>query len=115
MIKLNKILLKEGKDQVKYEPVLLGITKASLQTNSFISAASFQETTKVLTDAATLGKVDLIDDGPSGTVRYTIPTPAIGAGEDEVMTVSFPDFGIRFQTDLYVFFNQATHVEVLYA
>jgi hypothetical protein len=31
------------------------------------------------------------------------------------MTVSFPDFGIRFQTDLYVFFNQATHVEVLYA
>ena len=40
---------------------------------------------------------------------------AIGAGEDEVMTISFPDFGIRFETDLYVFFNQATHVEVLYA
>ena len=38
--------------------VLLGITKASLQTNSFISAASFQETTKVLTDAATQGKTD---------------------------------------------------------
>ena len=31
------------------------------------------------------------------------------------MTISFPDFGIRFETDLYVFFNQATHVEVLYA
>jgi len=40
---------------------LLGITKASLQTNSFISAASFQETTKVLTDAATLGKVDTLN------------------------------------------------------
>ena len=40
------------------ERVLLGITKASLQTNSFISAASFQETTRVLTDAAIKGKVD---------------------------------------------------------
>ena len=45
---------------VAIERILLGITKASLQTNSFISAASFQETTKVLTDAATLGKVDLL-------------------------------------------------------
>ena len=60
VIKLNKELLKEGKKEVKYEPVLLGITKASLQTSSFISAASFQETTKVLTDAATLGKVDTL-------------------------------------------------------
>ena len=40
------------------EPVLIGITKASLETESFISAASFQETTRVLTDASTLGKVD---------------------------------------------------------
>ena len=54
----NKILSNEGKKEVLYEPVLLGITKASLQTNSFISAASFQETTRVLTDAAIKGKVD---------------------------------------------------------
>ena len=40
------------------EPVLLGITKAALETESFISAASFQDTTRILTDAATLGKVD---------------------------------------------------------
>ena len=59
VIKLNKILNNEGKNEISYEPVLLGITKASLQTNSFISAASFQETTKVLTDAATLGKLIL--------------------------------------------------------
>ena len=39
-------------------PVLLGITKASLETDSFISSASFQDTTRILTDAATLGKVD---------------------------------------------------------
>ncbi len=58
VLKLNKLLSGENKNEVKYEPVLLGITKASLQTSSFISAASFQETTKVLTDAATLGKVD---------------------------------------------------------
>ena len=43
---------------IKAEPILLGITKASLQTSSFISAASFQETTKVLTQAAVEGKVD---------------------------------------------------------
>ena len=57
---LSTGLEEEGKELVKYEPVLLGITKASLQTNSFISAASFQETTKVLTDAATQGKVDML-------------------------------------------------------
>ena len=61
ILKINKILSTQGKKQVLYEPVLLGITKASLQTNSFISAASFQETTKVLTDAATLGKVDTLN------------------------------------------------------
>jgi len=58
VLKLNKLLKADGKSEVIFEPVLLGITKASLQTNSFISAASFQETTKVLTDAATLGKID---------------------------------------------------------
>ncbi len=61
LVKLNKILKNEGKKEVSSEPVLLGITKASLQTSSFISAASFQETTKVLTDAATLGKVDTLN------------------------------------------------------
>ena len=54
----NEILKKGGKKPASAERVLLGITKASLQTNSFISAASFQETTRVLTDAAIKGKVD---------------------------------------------------------
>ena len=48
----------EGLQPVEYSPVLLGITKASLATDSFLSAASFQETTRVLTDAAIKGKVD---------------------------------------------------------
>ena len=58
VIELNEKLEAAGKDPVKWEPVLLGITKASLATESFISAASFQETTRVLTEAAVTGKVD---------------------------------------------------------
>ena len=54
----NNALEAEGLRPATAHPVLLGITKASLQTNSFISAASFQETTRVLTDAAIKGKVD---------------------------------------------------------
>ena len=57
---LNKKLVSEGKAPAKVDPVLLGITKASLQTKSFISAASFQETTRVLTEAAIKGKVDVL-------------------------------------------------------
>ena len=55
---MNEKLKTEGKKPAKGERVLMGITKASLQTESFISAASFQETTRVLTDAAIKGKVD---------------------------------------------------------
>lgn len=54
----NKRLQKDGKILARIEPVLLGITKASLSTESFISAASFQETTRVLTEAAVSGKSD---------------------------------------------------------
>ena len=54
----NEILENEGKEMAEGKQVLLGITKASLATNSFLSAASFQETTKVLTEAAIKGKVD---------------------------------------------------------
>ena len=58
---INEALKKEKKKPAEYERVLLGITKASLQTNSFISAASFQETTRVLTDASIKGKVDTLE------------------------------------------------------
>ena len=54
----NEVLESEGKEMAEGSQVLLGITKASLATNSFLSAASFQETTKVLTEAAIKGKVD---------------------------------------------------------
>ena len=55
---VNEKLEEEGKQTATGTPIILGITKASLATNSFLSAASFQETTKVLTDAAINGKVD---------------------------------------------------------
>ncbi len=58
---INEKLSNDKKKPVSFERVLLGITKASLQTNSFISAASFQETTRVLTDASIKGKVDNLE------------------------------------------------------
>ena len=58
---INEKLLAENKKPVVGVPVLLGITKASLQTKSFISAASFQETTRVLTEAAVNGKIDHLE------------------------------------------------------
>ena len=55
---MNEALIAEGKKPAEGKQVMLGITKASLATDSFLSAASFQETTKVLTEAAINGKVD---------------------------------------------------------
>jgi DNA-directed RNA polymerase subunit beta' len=56
----NERMEAEGQSAATYQPLLLGITKASLSTDSFISAASFQETTRVLTEAAVQGKVDFL-------------------------------------------------------
>ena len=56
----NQTVEEAGGAPATYEPVLLGITKASLNTESFISAASFQETTRILTEAAVDGKKDLL-------------------------------------------------------
>ena len=81
-LKLNKKLSEEAKKEILFEPVLLGITKASLQTSSFISAASFQETTKVLTDAATLGKVDTLN----GLKENVIVGRLIPAGTGKMTT-----------------------------
>ena len=58
ILNTNEALLRDGKVPATYTNLLLGITKASLSTDSFISAASFQETTRVLTEAAIMGKRD---------------------------------------------------------
>ena len=58
LARANDAAKKAKKEHATFEPLILGITKASLATESFLSAASFQETTKVLTDAAIEGKID---------------------------------------------------------
>ena len=62
----------------------------------------------------TEGRVDLIDNGASGTVKFTQVTPAIKAGAEDLIQFSFPEMGLKFDTDLYVFFNHATKVNVIY-
>jgi DNA-directed RNA polymerase subunit beta' len=76
MLEMNDRMREQGKEEATYEPMLLGITKASLQTDSFISAASFQETTRVLTDAAVRG----INDSLRGLKENVIVGRLIPAG-----------------------------------
>ena len=78
---VNAAIVAEGKKPAEAHPVLLGITKASLQTRSFISAASFQETTRVLTEAAVNGKADTLD----GLKENVIVGRLIPAGTGAVM------------------------------
>ena len=80
---INKKALEKGYEPAKGGPVLLGITKASLQTRSFISAASFQETTRVLTEASTQGKRDkLIGLKENVIVGRLIPAGTGSAARD---------------------------------
>ncbi|MDW2798534.1 DNA-directed RNA polymerase subunit beta' [Clostridium boliviensis] len=83
---LNDALLAEGKEPADGKQVMLGITKASLATDSFLSAASFQETTKVLTEAAINGKVDHLI-GLKENVIIGKPIPA-GTGMKRYRTIN---------------------------
>ncbi len=80
---INARSVDEGKKPATGHPVLLGITKASLQTRSFISAASFQETTRVLTEAAVNGKVDTLE----GLKENVIVGRLIPAGTGAMMNL----------------------------
>jgi DNA-directed RNA polymerase subunit beta' len=92
---VNNKYIAEGKQPAEGKPVLQGITKASLQTRSFISAASFQETTRVLTDAAVNGKVDKLIGLkenvivgrliPAGTGSYVNNLKRMAADRDTVI------------------------------
>ncbi len=77
----NAKTIAEGGVPAEADPILLGITKASLQTKSFISAASFQETTRVLTEAAVEGKIDHL----SGLKENVIVGRLIPAGTGTVL------------------------------
>ncbi len=90
----NRKYIEDGKQAAEGKPVLQGITKASLQTRSFISAASFQETTRVLTEAATQGKMDTLNGLkenvivgrliPAGTGSYVNQIRKVAADRDAI-------------------------------
>jgi DNA-directed RNA polymerase subunit beta' len=81
----------KGGKPAEAEPVLLGITKASLETDSFISAASFQDTTRILTDAATLGKIDYLRGFKENVITgHLIPA---GTGTEEIQKLGMKKVG----------------------
>ncbi|MGB7259000.1 MAG: DNA-directed RNA polymerase subunit beta', partial [Pseudolabrys sp.] len=85
---INAVAKAAGKKPASGHPVLLGITKASLQTRSFISAASFQETTRVLTEAAVNGKVDTLDGLKENVIVGRLIPAGTGAMMNELREVA---------------------------
>ena len=98
-LELNEQLEADGKELAVGSQVLLGITKASLATNSFLSAASFQETTKVLTEAAIKGKIDpLIGMKENVIIGKLIPA---GTGMKEYRNIKL-DSDVNEEEELYL-------------
>ena len=116
----------EGKEAAEGKQVLLGITKASLATDSFLSAASFQETTKVLTEAAIKGKVDhliglkenviigkLIPAG-TGMKRYSnikLSTDDELENKDENLDMELDDLDLDFELEDNMDLSKDTNIE----
>jgi DNA-directed RNA polymerase subunit beta' len=97
---INQGLLAEGKRPATAEPLLLGITKASLATESFISAASFQETTKVLTEAAVQGSVDSLRGLKENVIMGRLVPAGTGMAWYEHIDVDVPGVGEQAEDDL---------------
>lgn len=91
--KANRTAFAEGGEPAVARPVLLGITKASLETESFLSAASFQETTRVLTDAAIKGKVDRLLGLKENVIIGKLVPAGTGMGRYRSLKVSLSDAG----------------------
>ena len=90
-LKENIRVVAEGGKPAEAQPILLGITKASLETESFISAASFQDTTRILTEAATLGKVDPLKGFKENIIMgHLIPA---GTGYKDILKIKFKKVG----------------------
>ena len=96
--KENDRVRAEGKKPAEGEPVLLGITKASLETESFISAASFQDTTRILTEAATLGKEDILRGFKENVITgHLIPA---GTGSEKFQHVQVVKLGEELEPEV---------------
>ncbi len=87
-----------GGKPAEAEPILLGITKASLETESFISAASFQETTRVLTDASTLGKIDLLKGFKENVIMGHLIPAGTGLPQYKKLRITLP-FGAELPVE----------------
>lgn len=99
---INKSVLLEDKNPAVATPTLLGITKASLETESFLSAASFQETTKVLTDAAIKGKIDeLVGLKENVIIGKLIPAGTGMVERAEIFNDLYPEEKIEEDDVLY--------------
>ena len=109
---VNEKLIAEGKTPAEGKQVMLGITKASLATNSFLSAASFQETTKVLTEAAINGKVDpLIGLKENVLIGKLIPA---GTGMKRYRSVKLDtDIQVEEASEEEVVIDDASDIEVI--
>ena len=94
----NKPIILEGKVPAKGYPIILGITKSSLETDSFLSAASFQETTRVLTDAAIKGKVDELRGLKENVILGKLIPAGTGARQ-------YADVDITFTITLTIIFG----------
>jgi DNA-directed RNA polymerase subunit beta' len=94
----NRRIEEAGGKPAEAEPILLGITKASLETESFISAASFQETTRVLTDASTLGKVDMLKGFKENVIMGHLIPAGTGLPKYKQLKISLP-FGAEVPAD----------------
>jgi DNA-directed RNA polymerase subunit beta' len=94
----NRRIEAAGGKPAEAEPILLGITKASLETESFISAASFQETTRVLTDASTLGKVDLLKGFKENVIMGHLIPAGTGLPQYKKLKISLP-FGAELPVE----------------
>jgi DNA-directed RNA polymerase subunit beta' len=90
----NQRIVEAGGKPAEGEPILLGITKASIETESFISAASFQETTRVLTDAATLGKADELKGFKENVIMGNLIPAGTGLPPIRNLKIKFP-FGVE--------------------
>ena len=95
---VNRKMIAEGLQPAEGKPILLGITKASLQTRSFISAASFQETTRVLTEASVQGKVDELNGLKENVIVGRLIPAGTGAGMQRLrVAASSRDAALRAQ------------------
>ncbi len=96
--RINRQLIDSGKQPAVAEPVLLGITKAALETESFISAASFQDTTRILTEAATVGKVDVLTGFKENVITgHLIPA---GTGTERLQSIALKYLGEEIEQEM---------------